>query len=243
VASTPGFPETAGSPEARERRLPPRAARHAALFVVLLAAGGLAALLVDLPDVHALRARLADSGPAGWTVLLVGLALATLAPVPRAALSLLAGVLAGFWGGLALALGSGVLGALAGFALARWLGREAVTRLTGPRLAQADALLTRRGAVAVMTGRLIPIAPFTLVSYAAGLSGIRPRDYLVGSSLGLVPGTILHVAVGSSVGAAGDGPGLLLSLVPLAAAALAVLVVHRWRSRRQRPPLTSPQAA
>jgi uncharacterized membrane protein YdjX (TVP38/TMEM64 family) len=228
VADTPGTPEPSG------RRLPPRAARHAALFAVLLVAGVLAALLIDLPDVPALRARLADTGPVGWTALLVGLALATLAPVPRTALSVLAGVLAGFWGGLALALCSGVLGALAGFALARWLGREAVTRLAGPRLARADALLTRRGTVAVMTGRLIPVTPFTLVSYAAGLSGIRPRAYLVGSTVGLVPGTVLHVAVGSSVGAAGDGPGVLLSLVPLAATALVALAVHRWR-RRTRP--------
>jgi uncharacterized membrane protein YdjX (TVP38/TMEM64 family) len=231
VVSTP---ET---PAVRERRLPPRAARHAALFAVLLAAGVVAALLVDLPDVHTLRARLTDGGPAGWTALLLGMALATLAPVPRTALSLLAGVLAGFWGGLALALGSGALGALAGFTLARWLGREAVTRLTGPRLAQADALLSRRGTVAVMTGRLIPIVPFTLVSYAAGLSGIRLRDYLVGSTIGLVPGTVLHVAVASHVAAADDGPGLLIGLIPLAAAVLCAPAVHRWRRRRRTTPL------
>jgi uncharacterized membrane protein YdjX (TVP38/TMEM64 family) len=221
VTSTPG---PAALPGTSERRLPPRAVRHAALFAALLAAGVLAAVLVDLPDVPALRARLADSGPAGWTALLLGLALATLAPVPRTALSLLAGV---------LALGSGVLGAQLGFALARWLGRETVTRLAGRRLAHADALLTRRGTVAVMTGRLIPITPFTVISYAAGLSGIRPRDYVLGSTIGLVPGTVLHVAVGASVGAAGDGPGLLLSLVPLAAAALAALAVHRWRRGRR----------
>jgi uncharacterized membrane protein YdjX (TVP38/TMEM64 family) len=226
----------------RERRLPPRAARQAVLFAVLLAVGAVAALLVDLPDVHALRAALAAAGPAGWTALLLGMALATLAPVPRTALSLLAGVLAGFWGGLALALGSGVLGALAGFALARSLGREAVSRLTGPRLARADALLTRRGAVAVMTGRLVPVTPFTLVSYAAGLSGIRVRDYVVGSTVGLVPGTVLHVAVGSHAGDAGDGPGLLISLVPLAAVALAAPVLHRRLSRRRTAPLP-PSAA
>lgn len=211
----------------RLRRLPPRAVRHAALFVVLVVAGCAVALVVDVPGVGTLRDWLAARGPLGWAALLAGLALATLAPVPRTALSVLAGVLAGFWAGLGLALASGVLGALAGFGLARWLGREAVTRLAGPRLARADELLARRGAVAVATGRLVPVVPFTLVSYAGGLSGIRLRDYLLGTAVGLVPGTVLHVTIGATVGASGDGPGLLLSLLPLAGAVLLALA-HRW---------------
>jgi uncharacterized membrane protein YdjX (TVP38/TMEM64 family) len=216
------------------RQLPRRAVRHALLFGVLVLAGCVVALVVDVPAVGTLRGWLADAGTPGWAGLLVCLALATLAPVPRTALSMLAGVLAGFWGGLALAVGSGVLGALAGFALARWLGREAVTRLAGPRLAQADALLTRRGMVSVMTGRLIPITPFTLVSYAGGLSGIRLRDYLAGSALGLVPGTLLHVTIGATVGAAGDGGGatLLLSLLPAAAAVVALFALRGRRACR-----------
>jgi uncharacterized membrane protein YdjX (TVP38/TMEM64 family) len=202
--------------------------------VLLVLVGCAVALLVDIPDVPTLRGWLDSLGAPGWAALLVGLALATLAPVPRTALSVLAGVLAGFWGGLALALGSGVLGALAGFGLARWLGRETVTRLAGPRLARADALLSERGMLAVLTGRLIPVTPFTLVSYAGGLSGIRLRSYLAGSALGLVPGTVLHVTIGATVGAVGDtgGPVLLLSLVPLTLA-LAALVVARVRHRRR----------
>jgi uncharacterized membrane protein YdjX (TVP38/TMEM64 family) len=219
----------------RLRRLPPRAVRHAGAFVVLVAAGCAVAVVVDVPDVGTLRDWLTERGPLGWTALVAGLALATLAPVPRTALSVLAGVLAGFWAGLALALSSGVLGGLAGFALARWLGREAVTRLAGPRLARADALLSRRGTLAVLTGRLVPVVPFTLVSYAGGLSGIRLRDYLTGTAVGLVPGTVLHVAIGATVGAAGDGggPGLLLSLLPLAGAGL-VALAYRWRRSRRR---------
>jgi uncharacterized membrane protein YdjX (TVP38/TMEM64 family) len=217
------------------RRLPRRALLRTAALVLVLAAGCVLALLVDVPDVATLRTWLDHRGATGWAVLLVGLALATLAPVPRTALSVLAGVLAGFWGGLALALGSGVLGALAGFGLARWLGRETVTRLAGPRLARADALLTRRGALAVMTGRLVPVTPFTLVSYAGGLSGIPVGPYLLGSAVGLVPGTVLHVTIGATVGAAGDGgPGLLLSLVPLTLGGLGLVAARWWQLRRRR---------
>ncbi|MGY1856117.1 TVP38/TMEM64 family protein [Modestobacter sp. SYSU DS0290] len=222
--------------QARRRRLPAPAAGRAALLAALLLLGAAVALVVDVPGVGEVRAWLDDAGPAGWAGLLAGSALATLAPVPRTALSVLAGVLAGFWGGLALALTSGVLGALAGFTLARLLGREAVTRLAGPRLARADALLTDRGVVAVLVARLVPVLPFTVVSYAGGLSGMRLRDHLLGSAIGLMPGTVLHVAVGASVGAAGVGDGrtLLLALVPLTLA-FAVLAGLHWRRRRAAP--------
>jgi len=235
-AVAPG-PAPRGRTAGRLRALPAGAVRRVGLLVALVAVGGAVALAVDLPDVATLRSWLTDAGPVGWAVLAACLALATLAPVPRTALSVLAGVLAGFWGGLALALGSGVLGALAGFGLARWLGRETVTRLAGPRLARADALLTDHGVLAVLIGRLVPVTPFTLVSYAGGLSGIPMRSYLAGSTLGIVPGTVLHVALGATVGAAGPqgGPALLLGLVPLALT-LVVLAAVRLRRRRAAAP-------
>ncbi|OMQ14960.1 hypothetical protein A7K94_0212855, partial [Modestobacter sp. VKM Ac-2676] len=64
------------------------------------------------------------------------------------------------------------------------------------RLTRADALLTDRGVVSALLARLVPIVPFTLISYAGGLSGMRLRDHLLGSAIGLTPGTVLHVAVG-----------------------------------------------
>jgi uncharacterized membrane protein YdjX (TVP38/TMEM64 family) len=205
---------------------------RAAVLVALVAAGCVVALLVDVPAVATVRAWLDDRGPAGWALLLIAFSLAPLAPVPRSALSVLAGVLAGFWAGLALSLVSGVLAALAGFGLARWLGRETVTRLAGPRLARADALLTRRGAVAVLAGRLMPVTPFTLVSYAGGLSGIAPGAYLLGTAVGIVPGSVLYVAIGATAGATGDAGGLLVGLVPLGLG-LAGLAGARWWLRRR----------
>jgi uncharacterized membrane protein YdjX (TVP38/TMEM64 family) len=239
VTDTQAPAEAGRSPVTRVRRLPRRALLRGLLLVALVLAGGLVALVVDVPDADSVREWLHRTGAPGWGTLLVVLALATLAPVPRTALSVLAGVLAGFWGGLALAVASGVLGALAGFALARWLGRETVARLAGPRLARADALLARRGTLAVLTGRLVPVTPFTAVSYAGGLSGIRLRDYLVGSAIGLVPGTVLHVAVGASVGSAGTdgGRSLLLSLIPLTGALLLLAGTAWWRRHTSATPV------
>ncbi|MPR00552.1 TVP38/TMEM64 family protein [Modestobacter sp. I12A-02628] len=216
------------------RRVPPGTRRRAVALVVVVLAGVALALSVDLPAVSELRGWLAGAGPLGWVGLTLAAALVTLAPVPRSALSLLAGVLAGFGGGLVIALVSGMLGALAGFLLARALGRDAVTRLAGPRLARADAAIAAHGVLAVALGRLVPVTPFTLVNYAAGLSGTPLRSYLLGTAIGLVPGTVLQVALGASVGGgpvAGGTGGVVAVSAVLLGAAVAALVLARRRTR------------
>ena len=76
-----------------------------------------------------------------------------------------------------VALAGGLLAALAAFGLSRALGRPAVTRLAGPRLARVDRLMADRGFVAVLAGRLLPVVPFVVLSYGAGLTAIRWAPY------------------------------------------------------------------
>jgi uncharacterized membrane protein YdjX (TVP38/TMEM64 family) len=207
---------------------------RAAVLVLLLAAGTGAALAVGLPSVATVRSW-ADGAGVATLVLAVGLAL--LAPVPRSAVSVLVGVVAGFATGVAVALLGGLLAALAAFGLARWLGRAAALRLAGPRVARVDGLLAGRGFLAVLTGRLLPVIPFVGLSYAAGLTGVRFAPYGLATALGLVPGTVLQVGVGASVGFVADAA--TVSLVA-SLAALAVVVtgagVVLWRRRRAAVP-------
>ena len=82
--------------------------------------------------------------------------------------------------------------------------------------------------------RLVPILPFTAINYAAGPAGVRRRDFLIGSAVGMVPGSIAYAAVG----AFGTHPlGLGLAL----AALVALVVVGGVWGRRilARPPTTA----
>jgi uncharacterized membrane protein YdjX (TVP38/TMEM64 family) len=87
--------------------------------------------------------------------------------------------------------------------------------------------------LSTLLGRLTPVAPFTLVSYAGGLSGIRFRDHLLGTAIGLVPGTVLHVGVGATVGAAGELGGWTLLASALPFAVVGTVLVVRWLRRRR----------
>ncbi len=210
---------------------------RAGVLVALLLAGVVAALTVDLPDVDAVRRWLDGSGPAGVLLLTAGVGLALVGPVPRTALPLLLGVVLGFWGGVAVGLAGGVLGGLAAFALARLLGREAVTRLTGPRLQTVDRWLDDRGVLAVALLRLAPV-PYALGSYAAGLTGIGLGTFTAGTAVGIVPGTVVQVGLGATAGqltewAASRG-GLVVEGAVVVAVAVGGLVWWRLRRRTAR---------
>ena len=169
-----------------------------AVLALLLVAATVVALTVERPGVPALRGWLDDAGPLGWTAVVLGVSGALMAPVPRTALSVLLGAAAGFPAGLAVAVVAGWLGGMGGFALGRHLGRDAVARLAGRRLARADRLFRNRGVLAVALARVSPV-PFWIVSYAAGLSSVRWLPATLGTVVGVVPGALLYVAIGASV--------------------------------------------
>ena len=206
---------------------------RAAVFGLLVAAGAVLALTTDLPSVATVRTWLDGAGAAGWALLVLGVAVVLLAPVPRSAVSVLLGLVAGFGPGLAVALTGGLLGGIAAFGLSRVLGRPAAAWIGGHRLAAVDRLATDRGFTAVLVARLIPVVPFVVLSYGAGLTAIRLAPYALATAIGLVPSTVVQVGAGASaetVIAWSSPVGLLLTGAVLAMAAGAVLI-HRRRAR------------
>jgi uncharacterized membrane protein YdjX (TVP38/TMEM64 family) len=206
--------------------------RLLALALALGIASALVWLLVggDLDAVQSWVESTGAWGPLAYVALHV---LLTLVPVSKNLLSGVAGALFGLAGGIALSWVASVLSALVGFAIARRLGREAVAEMTGPRLDRAESVLRRSGVASVVVARLTPVLPFTIVNYGAGVSAVSLRDFVVGTAVGIVPGTVGYAALGAS---ATRGAGV-------AAASLAVgitlfvgsLLVGRRMARRPVP--------
>jgi uncharacterized membrane protein YdjX (TVP38/TMEM64 family) len=84
-----------------------------------------------------------------------------------------------------------ILGAVTSFWVARALGRDFVVRLTGKRLRKAERLMNRQGIWPLVQLRFMPI-PYPVVNFAAALSGIAPRTFMVASVIGLIPATLVH---------------------------------------------------
>jgi uncharacterized membrane protein YdjX (TVP38/TMEM64 family) len=120
------------------------------------------------------------------------------------------------------------------FAGAKILRRQAEASF-GEGIARVRSALQSRGIVAIAMLRLLPIAPFSLVNVAAGSIGVRFRDFLLGTALGLAPGVVMFSVFGHSLKDLVRDPSLsrVLTVVGIAAAwVLLSLAIQRFVSRR-----------
>lgn len=231
TGSTPSGPTPAGGPtptpagapgptRARVRRRAVPRPRTVGLLVVLAALVA-AALLLPVPTPDELRSWALAVGPAFPLVFLVVHALVTITPVPRTVFTVSAGLLFGPVTGVAVATSATVVSALAALLLVRVLGREAVAaRLRHRALRTVDARLARRGWLAVLSLRLIPVVPFSLLNYSCGVSAVRVGPFLAGTAVGILPGTVAVVVLGDAL-TGGTSPVLLA--VSVAGACLGLL--------------------
>ncbi len=147
------------------------------------------------------RAMLASLGPWGPLALVAALAAVLVVPVvPATVLQLGAGLAYGPALGLALALVADILGASAGFWVARRWGRWLLERRLAPETAaRLSGLAARMSWRSVMLLRLLPGPAYPLVSFAAGYSRMSFWSYSAASVAGVLPALALLVLAGDLV--------------------------------------------
>ncbi|MCK6527198.1 TVP38/TMEM64 family protein [Myxococcota bacterium] len=210
-----------------------------ALALGLLAAVGTAALLPVDAWFGAFAGWVRDAGPAGAALYALVYVVAALLFLPGSVFTMVAGSVYGPAWGLALVSPVSVIAATLSFLLGRTVARHAVeARLRGnPRFEAIDRAVGRDGLRVVLLLRLSPVLPYSLLNYGLGITRVRLRDYVVASSVGMVPGTFLFVYLGSVVRdtaslVGGERPsagvlGQVLVLAGLVATAAAVALVAR----------------
>ena len=165
-------------------------------------------------------------------------AVATALGLPGSALTIAGGAIFGFELGVLLNWMGASLGATLAYLLARTLGIDAVRRLLGTRVQRLDVLAGGHGFATVLRLRLIPVVPFNLLNFAAGLAGVRMRDYVLGTIIGLIPGTMIYTYFADALlaGAAGAQRDALLRLLVAGALLVALSFLpalgRRMRDRR-----------
>jgi uncharacterized membrane protein YdjX (TVP38/TMEM64 family) len=143
----------------------------------------------------------ADLGPWGPIVFILGYATAVVAFVPGSVLTLAAGAIFGLGKGTVIAFSAATAGACAAFLVSRYLARDRITALLQDRdeLKAIDKAVQQQGGRIVFLLRLSPLFPFSLLNYALGLTGVRFASYAL-ASVGMLPGTILYVYYGKLAG-------------------------------------------
>jgi uncharacterized membrane protein YdjX (TVP38/TMEM64 family) len=142
-----------------------------------------------------------------------------------------------FWGTVTVSI-SATLGACAAFWVGRTIARGWVAKKVegNPKFAAIDGAVAREGFKIVLLTRLCPIFPFNLLNYAFGLTRVRFRTYALASWIGMLPGTILYVYIGSvardltdALGGSGKQSStkwIALSVGLVVAAAVVVLITR-----------------
>jgi uncharacterized membrane protein YdjX (TVP38/TMEM64 family) len=111
-----------------------------------------------------------------------------------------AGLLFGTAAGTPLALAGVTLAALAQMAVSRRLAGEHRGKLLPRRTKRIENFLTENGAVAVMESRIVPVLPYGLVNYSAGLTHLSYKDMALGTFIGAAPKVFAYTALGGSLG-------------------------------------------
>jgi uncharacterized membrane protein YdjX (TVP38/TMEM64 family) len=195
----------------------------------------------------AVALQLETLGPWGPVAFIALYVVGSIAFVPGALLTLAAGAVFGLWRGALIVFTGAVLGSSAAFAIARTVGRNRVAAWLArdERMAAVGRAVAGKGFTVVLLLRLSPVFPYNLLNYALGLSGIRYRDFLMGS-IGMLPGTFLYTYYGKVVGdvaalvagaSAPRGPEyyVLLGLGLAATVAVTVVITRAARAVLARP--------
>jgi uncharacterized membrane protein YdjX (TVP38/TMEM64 family) len=116
----------------------------------------------------------------------------TVAFLPGTVLSFAGAVLFGAYEGTLYTWLGATIGATLAYLMARVLGRDFVERLFAGRFAAFDRRIRDNGFTGLLIIRLLPIFPFNAVNFGCGLTGIKLRDYVLATAIGIVPGTFVY---------------------------------------------------
>jgi uncharacterized membrane protein YdjX (TVP38/TMEM64 family) len=142
-----------------------------------------------------------DLGAVGAIAFILIYILSTVAFFPGTVLTLGAGVVFGVVVGSLYVLIGATIGAIAAFLIGRYVARGWVSeKIQGNQKFQAiDEAVGREGLKIVFLTRLSPAFPFVLLNYAYGVTKVSFKDYVIGS-IGMIPGTVMYVYIGSLAG-------------------------------------------
>jgi uncharacterized membrane protein YdjX (TVP38/TMEM64 family) len=138
-------------------------------------------------------------GPMGWVIFVLLYIAATVLLLPAVVLTLGAGAIFGILKGWIIVSTAATLGATGAFLIGRYFARGWVARRieANQTFLAIDRAVGREGWKIVGLTRLSPVFPFTLLNYAYSVTRVSLRQYILASLIGMMPGTLLYVYLGS----------------------------------------------
>jgi len=139
-------------------------------------------------------------GAFGIFIFIIVYAVATVLLAPGSVLTIGAGFVFGLWKGFVAVSAGSTLGAALAFLVARFIARDKIERMAqaNEKFRRIDNAIGKQGAKLILLLRLSPIIPFNLSNYFYGLTAVKFWPYVVASWIGMMPGTLLYVYIGTA---------------------------------------------
>ena len=143
-----------------------------------------------------------ELGPWGWVIFVLLYIATAVLLLPAVVLTLGAGAVFGVAKGWVIVSVAATLAATAAFLVGRHVARGWVARRIegNPTFTAIDEAVGREGWKIVGLTRLSPAFPFNLLNYAYGVTRVSLRHYVLASWIGMMPGTLMYVYLGSLAG-------------------------------------------
>jgi uncharacterized membrane protein YdjX (TVP38/TMEM64 family) len=189
---------TEKKPDEKKKKLSSRI--RVIILAVVVAGLIVAGLLLDVQTyLRDLLEQVRDLGVIGVLIFVVVYIFATIFFIPGSILTLGAGFVYGLLEGTIYVSVASTLGATAAFLIGRYFARDWVSKKVSGNesFAAIDDAVGREGWKIVGLTRLSPIFPFNLLNYAYGLTKVPLGGYFLASWLGMLPGTVMYVYIGS----------------------------------------------
>ena len=151
-------------------------------------------------------------------ILIVAKIIGALIFFPGTPLTLLAGATFGvFWGSIISLIGN-IVGATLAFLVSRYFLQKYVKKeflVKYPKISSYEQRFFSHGLRTVILLRLIPLFPFNALNYLLGVTRVSNKDYILGTAIGIIPGTIAFVYFGQSLA--------MLSVLHIALSVVAII--------------------
>ena len=126
---------------------------------------------------------------------------AIIAPLPAFLITAANGLVFVMYWGTVISWTGAMSGALVSFMMSRLFYKRFSQKIRshGKGIEYLERLESRYGFRVILTARLLPFISFDFISYAAGLSTIKIRSFLIATGIGMLPATVLYTVFGSEM--------------------------------------------
>lgn len=209
------------------------------VLIIIIAAGIFASIQFGLKDklsIEKIRNFILSAGIWAPLLYMVAYGFTSIILFPAALLSTASGAVWGPYLGTFYTVIGATISSSIPFFFARLLGRRFVGKMLNKanKMDICDRFVGKNGFVAVFIMRLIPIFPWDVVNYGSGLCGIRFRDYLLATLIGIIPGSFTYNLIGSSLGQPIDKTKIILVVVLVVFLAVISFLYKRFFSQEKK---------